>query len=96
MPYVLRLAPPGWNPEQAALLEEDVSYDDNTVGAKARRSAWARLIKKVYEVDPLICPRCGYDMRVMSVITDKAEVKKILRHLYKIGRAPPGVDLSDL
>ena len=23
---------------------------------KAARSTWARLIKKVYEVDPLICP----------------------------------------
>ena len=35
-------------------------------------------------------------MRVMSVITDKTEVRKILRHLCKIRRASPGVTLEDL
>ncbi len=24
-----------------------------------KNAAWARLIQKVYEVDPLACPRCG-------------------------------------
>jgi hypothetical protein len=31
---------------------------------------------------------------VLAVITDAAEVKKILRHLVKIGRPPPGLDPS--
>ncbi len=35
---------------------------------KAARSTWARLIKKVYEVDPLICPHCGGQMRFLAVI----------------------------
>jgi len=96
MPYVLCFAPHGWNPKQAAQSKEDIAYDDNTVSSKAKRSAWARLIKKVYEVDPLICPKCQSEMRVMSVITDRTEVIRILRHLFKIGRAPPGVELADL
>ncbi len=25
---------------------------------------WAHLIRRVYEVDPLVCPRCGGEMRV--------------------------------
>jgi hypothetical protein len=29
-------------------------------------------------------------MRILAVITDPAEVKKILRHLIKIGRPPRG------
>jgi hypothetical protein len=33
-------------------------------------------------------------MRLIAVITDSAEVRKILRHLLKIGRAPPGLDPS--
>jgi len=33
-------------------------------------------------------------MNVIAVITDPAEVKKILRHLVKIGRSPPGLDPS--
>ena len=96
MPYVLRLAPEGWNAKQIAHAEEDISYDENTVSSKAKRSAWARLIKKVYEVDPLICPKYQSKMHVMSVITDKVQVMRILRHLWKICRVPPGVELADL
>lgn len=96
MPHVLRLAPSGWNTKQDEQPEEEIVYDDNTVGAKAKRSAWARLIKKVYEVNPLVCNKCGSEMRVMAVITDKAQVTRILRHLCKIGRAPSGLTVSDL
>ena len=45
---------------------------------------------------PLVCPRCGSEMKPIAVITDPAEVGKILRHLLKIGRAPPGLDASAL
>jgi hypothetical protein len=31
-------------------------------------------------------------MRVLAVITNAAEVKKILRHPIKIGCPPPGLD----
>jgi len=31
-----------------------------------------------------------------AVIIDKEEVRKILRHLFKIGRAPPGEKMDDL
>ncbi len=34
------------------------------------RIAWAGLIKKVYEVDPLICPHCGGKMRFLAVIEE--------------------------
>jgi hypothetical protein len=30
-------------------------------------------------------------MRILAVIIDSGEVKKILRHLVKIGRPPPGL-----
>ena len=65
-----------------------------TLPESASRSAWARLIAQVYEVNPLVCPRCTSEMRVLAVITDAAEVKKILRHLIKIGCPPPGLDPS--
>jgi hypothetical protein len=50
----------------------------------------------VYELDPLICPRCGSEMKLIAVITNPSEAAKILRHLIKIGRAPPGLDPSSL
>ena len=67
-----------------------------TVPECACRSAWARLIAKIYERDPLVCPTCNSRMRILAAITDPAEVKKILRHLIKIGRPPPGLDLAAL
>ena len=36
------------------------------VSDSAAKRAWARLIKQVYEDDPLICPRCGSAMRIIA------------------------------
>ena len=41
LPYVLRLAPEGWEKEKDDPLD-DSAYEDNSVSAKAKRSAWAR------------------------------------------------------
>jgi predicted phosphoadenosine phosphosulfate sulfurtransferase len=59
---------------------------------KKAHSTWARLIAQVYEVDSLVCPRCSAQMRVLAVITEPEEVRKILRYLVKNGRSPPGFD----
>jgi hypothetical protein len=45
---------------------------------------------------PLLCPRCGSEMKLIALITDPPELRRILRHLLKIGRAPPGLDPSAL
>jgi hypothetical protein len=51
---------------------------DNSILIPASRQSWARLIQKVYKIDPLVCPQCGQEMRIISVITDPFEVNKIL------------------
>ena len=43
--------------------------------------SWARLIKKIYEVDPLVCPKCGGEMRIIAFIEDYKVIKKILDYL---------------
>ncbi|HEA65720.1 MAG TPA: hypothetical protein ENI07_02695 [Desulfobacterales bacterium] len=57
---------------------------------KAFRRNWARLIQKIYEVDPLVCPRCSGAMRVMAFIEDPDVIKKILMHLglWSVKRKP--------
>jgi len=42
---------------------------------------WAEMIRKVYEVDPLICPRCGGRMKVVAFLTEYAVVDRIIEHL---------------
>ncbi|MBD3873234.1 MAG: hypothetical protein IFK91_10015 [Acidobacteria bacterium] len=57
-------------------------------------SRWAEMIKRAYEVDPLVCARCGGEMRIIAFIVDPAVIDKILRHLVAKGdhrvRGPPG------
>ena len=57
-----------------AILEADKS-------SKGYRKNWARLIQKIYEVDPLTCPKCQRNMRVISFIGDGEVIKAILKHL---------------
>jgi len=47
---------------------------------KEFRRNWARLIQKVYQVDPLICPKCTGSMRIISFIEDLGVVEKILKN----------------
>jgi hypothetical protein len=48
---------------------------------QAAKAAWAKLIRKVYEVDPLLCPKCGIQMRVIALIEDPAVIERILSWL---------------
>jgi hypothetical protein len=53
---------------------------------------WAEMIRKVYEVDPMLCPRCGGKMKVVAFISDFAVVDKIIDHLklsFIAERPPP-------
>jgi hypothetical protein len=49
----------------------------------------ARLIQKVYEVDPLVCPKCNSKMRIVSIIIDKEEIKKIIESIDKKNKSSP-------
>jgi len=53
---------------------------------------WAEMIRKVYEVDPMLCPQCGGTMKVVAFIADFAVVDKIIDHLklsFIAERPPP-------
>ena len=64
--------------------ESDFVIEDDDY--KDANKSWARLIKKIYEVDPLVCPKCGGDMRIIAFIDDYKIVRKILDWL--------GIDVS--
>jgi len=60
--------------------------------------------RKVWEVDPLICPHCGAEMKLIALIDDDEVIEKILRHLKLwperpapacLSRAPPRSPLPD-
>ena len=95
--HVKKHSPLGWR-EQNGLekeLDDNDKLDDpcdvDDTSHKKSKASWARLIAKIYEVDPMICDKCGSEMKVISIIIDSYEIKKILKHLVKSGKAPPGL-----
>jgi uncharacterized protein (UPF0212 family) len=57
------------------------------------------MIRKVYEVGSLVCPKCGGRMKVVTVLTDYAVVDRIIDHLrltFVAERPPPECAFQDL
>ena len=77
------LAKFGYKVTSEIKTSQNPEHEMETVSAKASRRSWARLIQKVYEVDPLICEKCGHEMKVIAVITNPHEVQKILECLKR-------------
>ena len=57
---------------------------------RAARYIWARLLARIYEVFPLLCPWCGAEMPIIAFITDPSTVRDILDHLGE-PTAPPRI-----
>jgi hypothetical protein len=50
------------------------------------------MIRKVYEVDPMVCSKCGGRMKVVAFLTAYAVVDRIIDHLmltFVADRPPP-------
>jgi len=54
------------------------------------RLPWADLLRRVFLVDALACPRCHGRMRIVAAVTEPGAVERILRHLGG-PRAPPSI-----
>ena len=53
----------------------------DSIGDAPANYLWVALNARIYEVFPPICPFCSGKMRIIAVITDGSEVKKILEHI---------------
>jgi len=67
-------------PSAAVVLASSDEPMASEFAARAR-ATWARLIRKVYEADPLECPQCKGPMRVIALIEDLGVIRRILEHL---------------
>lgn len=56
--------------------------------SKKRSANWAKLIRKVYEVDPLKCEQCVEVMKIIAFIVDATSIQKILSHIGEDSEPP--------
>jgi hypothetical protein len=61
----------GTDDQVPALIESEISSEEF-------RKNWARLIQKIYNVNPLVCSKSFGSMKIISFIEDEQLVKKIL------------------
>jgi hypothetical protein len=77
--------------EEAPLVA--VEPEPEVVREAKRR--WAELLTRIFEVNPLACPRCGEEMHIVAFITEPKTIDRILEHLrrtetsHRRQRAPP-------
>ncbi len=53
------------------------------------RLGWAKLLKRVFNIDLTHCPHCGGDLRIIAAILQREAIEKILNHLGLDAQPPP-------
>lgn len=86
---------PGDQPATSAQTPDVTVLDvTNYKPSRIPSKTWRELIKKIREVDPLSCPRCGHEMKIISLINDPDVVERILHHLGLWKQHPPPYDME--
>ena len=71
--------------------ESSTSEELSEVTDSVAKRAWARLIKQMYEVDPLVCPRCAGTMRIIAFMEQPAGIDlPVPRTADREDSPPPG------
>ena len=73
----------------------EADTNPHSADGTSRSWTWAALMRRVFDLDVLACPRCGGRLRVIATVQDPAVVRTILGHLARArspespGPAPP-------
>jgi len=78
-------------PEQATGKSELIATGPGCAHGRPACINWARLLKRVFEIDIEHCPNCGGQLRIIAAILESAVIDRILTHLGLQARAPPRV-----
>jgi hypothetical protein len=78
--------------ERAKLIPPPEVEAESDYRREFRKSSWAACLKRVYEIDPLECPRCKAEMKIIAFIQDEHSIKEIMKSLGIADfRAPPPI-----
>lgn len=62
----------------------EICNSDLPEKVKHERLRWAEMLKRVFEIDVTICPKCSGRMEQIAVIKDKTVAKKIIESLGEV------------
>ena len=78
----------GLSLETDAELPETEDAKEKQAPKKRASATWAMLMARVFEFQPLTCPRCSFPMRMVGFIVESENVRKVLKHLELPTEAP--------
>jgi len=78
-------------PEQATGKWELTATEPGFAHGRPARISWARLLKRVFQIDIEHCPNCGGQLKIIAAILESAVIERIVTHLGLQARAPPRV-----
>jgi hypothetical protein len=71
---------------------DELAPDDARAAAGARsasRWTWARLLRRVFAIEVLVCARCGGPRRILGAVTEPPAVRRMLVALGLAAEPPP-------
>ena len=76
-------------PDEGAEAVQPAACEANCLHRRPARMSWAKLLKRVFEIDMALCPNCGGELKIIAAILEQQVIEKILTHLGLQARAPP-------
>jgi len=76
-------------PEPAAQAAQPAQCEANCAHHRPVRLSWAKLLKRVFDLDLEHCLNCGGELKIIAAILEAPVIEKILTHLGLQARAPP-------
>ena len=70
-----------------------MKIEDKTPEQHHQAMTWAQRLKRVFNIDVSVCPKCGGEAKVIASIEDQPIIDRILAHLMKKGALPPPPEL---
>jgi len=76
-------------PEEEAGASQLAVTEASCPHGRPARISWARLLKRVFEIDLEHRPNCGGELKIIAAILQAPVIERILAHLGLQARAPP-------
>ncbi len=74
-------------PHEATGGSEPTAPEPVCAHTRPVRMSWARLLRRVFEIDLGHCPNCGGELKIIAAILEAPVIERILTHLGQMQHA---------